>query len=264
VRKTYVPASVKETAFNCPHCGALTSQEWYSLYADRVEHGRTPFLPDAAFEKAVLNDPELDDETKERLIADAHNMNTGLVYLAERNGHYLQTGAANLFISCCFNCTKIAVWVHDRLIFPPELHGVEPNEDIPADILRDYEEARSILNLSPRGSAALLRLAIQKLVKHLGEKGDNINDDIASLVKKGLNPLVQKSLDVVRVVGNEAVHPGTLDLRDNRDVASTLFRLVNLIAEQMISHPKHVNDIYQSAVPDTKKEQIERRDAKKP
>jgi hypothetical protein len=99
---------------------------------------------------------------------------------------------------------------------------------------------------------------------NVAEKGDNINDDIASLVKKGLSPLVQKSLDVVRVVGNEAVHPGTLDLRDNRDVASTLFRLVNLIAEQMISHPKHVNDIYENVVPDTKKAQIERRDAKKP
>jgi hypothetical protein len=155
------------------------------------------------------------------------------------------------------------VWVHDRLVSPPELQGEEPNEDIPPDILQDFDEARSILNLSPRGAAALLRLAIQKLVKHLGEKGVNINDDIASLVKQGLSPLVQKSLDVVRVVGNEAVHPGTIDLRDNRDVASALFRLVNVIAEQMISHPKHVNDLYDNVVPDSKKQQIAKRDAGK-
>jgi hypothetical protein len=28
-----------------------------------------------------------------------------------------------------------------------------------------------------------------------------------------VNPLVQKSLDVVRVIGNEAVHPGVMDLK---------------------------------------------------
>jgi hypothetical protein len=175
LRKKYVPASVKETAFNCPHCGALASQEWYSLYVDRVAHGRTPFIPNSGFENAVLNDPELDDNAKERLIDEAKNMKRGLVFFGERNGVYLQNEAGNLFASCCFNCRQIAVWVHDRLIFPPELHGIEPNEDIPPDILQDYEEARSILNLSPREAAALLRLAIQKLVKHLGEKGATLH-----------------------------------------------------------------------------------------
>ena len=38
---------------------------------------------------------------------------------------------------------------------------------------------------------------------HLGESGKNINDDIAALVKKGLNLMIQQSLDVVRVIGNE-------------------------------------------------------------
>jgi len=44
----------------------------------------------------------------------------------------------------------------------------------------------------------------------------------------------------VRVIGNEAVHPGKLDLKDDRDTATRLFKLVNIIAEQMISNPKHV------------------------
>jgi hypothetical protein len=261
LQKKYVAASVTETAFNCPHCGALASQQWYKLYIAGLQ--KTPFLPTTELVQTLLDDKEIDQTAKTRFLEDMKKLNSGLIFLEKGTSNYSEQIAANLFLSECFNCNKFAVWVHDRLVSPPELQGEEPNEDIPPDILQDFDEARSILNLSPRGAAALLRLAIQKLVKHLGEKGVNINDDIASLVKQGLSPLVQKSLDVVRVVGNEAVHPGTIDLRDNRDVASALFRLVNVIAEQMISHPKHVNDLYDNVVPDSKKQQIAKRDAGK-
>src|SRR4051812_34965142 len=97
----------------------------------------------------------------------------------------------------------------------------------------------------PRGAAALLRLSIQKLCKQLGEKGKNIDEDIASLVSKGLNPRLQRSLDIVRVIGNEAVHPGTLDLRDDKETALKLFGLVNLIVDAMISQPKREDELYE-------------------
>jgi hypothetical protein len=92
--------------------------------------------------------------------------------------------------------------------------------------------------------------------------GDNINGDIAALVKKGLDPRVQKALDIVRVVGNHAVHPGQIDLRDDRPTAERLFGLVNLICEKMISEPKHVEEMY-GKIPEELRAAIEKRDKAK-
>ena len=171
------------------------------------------------------------------------------------------THAENLYLSWCFNCREFSVWIYDRLVFPPSRECPPPNIDLPDDVRLDYEEAGRILNLSPRGAAALLRLAIQKLCAALGEKGKKIDDDIKSLVNKGLKPLVRKALDAVRVIGNEAVHPGTLDLKDDRDTATKLFDLVNIIAEQMTSIPKHVEEVY-AKIPEEKRKAIDKRDGK--
>jgi hypothetical protein len=46
----------------------------------------------------------------------------------------------------------------------------QPNTDLPESMKRIYTEAASISNKSPRGAAALLRLAVQVLCKELGEK----------------------------------------------------------------------------------------------
>ncbi len=122
-----------------------------------------------------------------------------------------------------------------------------------------YNEARSIVAVSPRGASALLRLGLQMLCAALGEPGKSINVDIASLVKKGLLPQVQQSLDALRVIGNHAVHPGTLDLKDSQITAVALFGAMNLIVEQMISAPKHTAALYES-LPAADREHIEQRD----
>jgi hypothetical protein len=53
MRKKYVPPSITETAFNCPHCGALTSQYWFEVYAVKLEDRNTPFIPDANILKEI-------------------------------------------------------------------------------------------------------------------------------------------------------------------------------------------------------------------
>ncbi len=256
------PPSIKETAFECPHCGAYTTQYWFDVYANSRKENSIPHIPTKESMKHILEDKETPEEMKQNVIRWVNRLALGLVTIQRMSdSRYAYNDIENLQLSRCYNCNKVAVWVHNSLLFPKEKTGVNPNQDLPENIIHDFEEARSIIGESPRGAAALLRLCVQKLCIHLGEKGNNLDEDIASLVSKGLNPLVKKSLDIVRVIGNEAVHPGTIDLNDDNEIASQLLGIINSITDQMISHPKNVEKLYEK-LPPNKRKAIEERDKK--
>jgi len=177
------------------------------------------------------------------------------------NGPYRDSvGQYPIAVSKCTHCCKHTIWRLKDMIYPHRGSAPMPNKDMPPEVLSDYEEAASILSKSPRGASALLRLSIQKLCLHLGGTGKNINEDIKKIVEKGLPLQVQQALDVVRVIGNNAVHPGQIDT-DNPEMAGSLFVLVNLVTDYMISKPKEVLEIYGS-LPQGAIEAIEKRDAK--
>lgn len=167
-----------------------------------------------------------------------------------------------VYMSTCEQCGKNAVWVSGLLVFPHPHLAPAPNPDLNEDIVADYKEADAILQMSPRGACALLRLATQKLCIQLGESGENLNKDISNLVKSGLSPHIQKSLDILRVIGNNAVHPGELDVRDTPESALALFKLINKIAQTMITDVKEIDEIYDS-LPEEQREAIARRDKSK-
>lgn len=132
---------------------------------------------------------------------------------------------------------------------------------MPKNVKEDYIEASNIASASPRAAVALLRLALQKLMKYLGEKGKKLDEDIASLVEKGLPIQIQKALDIVRVIGNNAVHPGEIDLKDDIETATALFSLINKIIEVMITQPKEIDEMYEK-LPESTRKAIEKRDGK--
>jgi len=187
----------------------------------------------------------------------APNMERAFLFPDEHPGNFATVPSVRLVF--CTHCRQVGIWHDGKMVVPASGGAPLPNPDLPTDVRADYEEANAILTASPRGAAALLRLAVQKLCKVLGESGENINADIAALVKKGLPVMVQQALDVVRVVGNNAVHPGQIDLQDNPAIAASLFTLVNLIADDRISRPAQVKAMYDS-LPDEQKQAIARRD----
>lgn len=144
-------------------------------------------------------------------------------------------------------------------IYPPIVSGPPPHKDLPNPCKIDFLEARQIAHDSPRGAAALLRLVLQKLIKTLSGKGMDINEGISTLAKKGLPSRIQKSLDILRVIGNNAVHPGEMNIKDNPKKVLDLFEIVNLIVENRIAEPKKINKIY-NTLPKKNRDSIKKRD----
>ncbi|WP_144655203.1 DUF4145 domain-containing protein [Achromobacter dolens] len=210
-------------AFNCPHCFAHAQMNWSLLYA--VNRGTR-------------------EETE-------------------------------LVVARCGVCRDVSIWRDDSrtapedypaadtpptMLWPNVVTAPAPHPYLPDSIRADFEEARQISALSPRAAAALLRLCVQKLCIELKLPGKNINDDIGALVKQGLPIAVQRALDVLRVVGNNAVHPGAMSQDDHASQVTALFGLVNIVVQHMIAQPKEIEAMY-ALLPQGALKAIENRDA---
>ena len=158
----------------------------------------------------------------------------------------------------CQSCSNFTVWFQKGMIYPRSSSFPSPNEDMNDEIKELYLEATMIFQDSPRASAALLRLCVEKLCEQLGEKG-KLNTRIGNLVKKGLDIQIQQALDYCRVIGNNAIHAGEIDLEEDLNIVPTLFDLVNLVAQEMITKPKEINELFLS-LPEESKKQVEQRD----
>lgn len=173
---------------------------------------------------------------------------------------YENRGYNQLYAGRCLNCGKNVLWIDDKYVYP-DIVAEQPNTDMPESVKQLYNEAGLIYNKSPRAACALLRLAIDRLCNELGEKDRDINKNIGALVKKGLPQTIQKALDVVRVVGNKAVHPGEISFDvDDKETALKLMKLLNIITERMISEPNEIDSMFGS-LPESAKASIQKRDS---
>ncbi|MCX6601464.1 MAG: DUF4145 domain-containing protein [bacterium] len=178
---------------------------------------------------------------------------------AGQHGQLVQI--SSLSVAKCSHCADLSLWFQGELFYPEDVAAnIDPaNSDLRQDIQEDYIEASRIVKESPRGAAALLRLCVQKLCGQLGENESDVNTAIGNLVKKNLPVEIQQALDIVRVIGNNAVHPGQIDLKDNTETAMRLFELTNIIADNRITQPQKIAELYKS-LPETSRDQIEKRD----
>ena len=169
---------------------------------------------------------------------------------------------ADLQVAICNACKKYSLWLGKDIIFPKSLSAPTPHPDMPNDIKLDYEEARKITIDSPRSACVLLRLCVEKLCNELIEGSDSTNSKIKKLVENGLDEKIQQALDSVRVIGSEAIHSLEMDLRDDADTVNTLFEIVNIIIDSVITQKNKVENLY-DRLPSSAKDAIKKRDEKK-
>lgn len=257
--------STDKTTFECPHCGAYTNHIWQSVRACPLAEIETPFIARNAGDdedniRATANYFNLKPDSIERII---EQIKSGKPYInkiiCQDDSKMYPMG--NIWFSLCAKCEYVSVWVHDTLIYPISSFTPIPNPKLSTDVLKDYQEAAAILPFSPRSSAALLRLVIEKMCKEINVSGNNLNEQIANLVENGLNVKTQKALDTVRIYGNNAVHPGCIDVLDDTATVKKLFDLVNMIADDF-AQQRIIHEVYET-IPNTLKDSIKRRDKKR-
>ena len=191
------------------------------------------------------------------------NQNWGGGYFA-RYGSESYQRVDILNIAYCAHCSGLSFWIQRELVYPRRITAPLAHQDMPETVAEYYNEAREVSVSSYRAAAALLRIAAQKLCESLGESEPKLNRAIGNLSKKGLPKNVIKSLDTVRIVGNEGgAHEGQIDLTDsdNKEIVDKLFWLINFIVEKMITEPKEIEDAFQS-LPSDKRQGVEKRDEK--
>ena len=176
--------------------------------------------------------------------------------------HYTDLeGLENFKISICYNCEGIAMWRNDKTIFPNTSHQPPAHDEMPEQIKLIYEEAATISRLSPRASCALMRHALEELVKFMEYKGDDLFQDIGQMYKDGLiDDTIKDSLDIVRLTGNDASHGNQIDMTDKTNV-DNMFILINEIVESLIALPKRRKDMLEK-FDQNRLDSIKKRDSK--
>lgn len=236
--------------FICPHCCVASQQTWFDAHtASKSING-------------ILSHKFYDYR---REIADyQQNAIESFLEIVEEFINRIMSNfiPGKFSVATCSACKEVSLWVNEEIVYPKQALVDPPNPDMDQDIKDLYIEASTIVVDSPKGATALLRLALQLLLKQLGKPGKNINNDIKELVAAGLSPKIQRALDLLRVVGNNAVHPGQIDFGDDREIALNLFQVLNFIANELITKPKELDLLYADIVPEETQQHINKRDGK--
>lgn len=221
----YIAPEYKKESFTCPYCNVLAQQVWNETNITKLK-GNTQFY-----------------------FCDIYYQNS--------------KNSKKISVSTCQSCKQMHLWYEGKMIVPLKSNVPMAIEGMPEKVKELYNEAREVYPISVKSAAALLRLALQHLCIELGGEGKNINNDIGKLVKeKGLPIQIQQALDSVRVVGNNAVHPGVLDLEDDKTSTEKIFDMLNIIVDNQIIQPKKIEEFYNS-LPQGALDGIRNRDSKK-
>jgi hypothetical protein len=153
----------------------------------------------------------------------------------------------------CPNCKEISIILNldcDPTIgtvnIRPKSLAKHFPEYVPISIRQDYEEAYSVLHLSPKASATLSRRCIQGMIHDKWNiKLKNLNQEISSLRDK-IEPVLWTAIDSLRQLGNIGAHMekdvnSIIDIDSNE--AEKLLILVEVLIKEWYIVPYERNEL---------------------
>lgn len=184
------------------------------------------------------------------------------------NEHY------QVLIKKCPSCGEetliIKDYKHSDDYFPGQ-YNIKPNsfhnsypDYVPESIRQDYEEACSILHLSPKAAATLARRCLQGIIRDFWEiSKKRLVDEIDAL--NGKIPVAQwKAIDALRSLGNIGAHMEK-DVNTIIDIdegeAEKLIKLIELLIEQWYVDRHEQEELYSKLIDINEQKQEERKSA---
>jgi hypothetical protein len=145
--------SFKSDKFECPHCNVIAQQYWFDAISASKQVNNV-------IQHAFLNyRAKIQDYQQDTIKS-----------FIEENKANIEANIKSVIpptfsIATCASCEEITLWIDRALIYPRTTSLPQPNSDMDEDIKSLYHEAAIIFMDSPKGATALLRLALQKLLK---------------------------------------------------------------------------------------------------
>lgn len=160
------------------------------------------------------------------------------------NGAYTTNDCISIDMYKCPECKNISVIASSlgegfkkpfRVLVNPTSSAKQYPDYIPKAIRDDYEEAYSIINLSPKASATLSRRCLQGMIRDFWNiKKSKLADAINELQNK-VTPSQWKAIDSIRKIGNIGAHMES-DINIIVDVdsgeAEKLIKLIELLIDK--------------------------------
>ena len=165
-----------------------------------------------------------------------------------------------ILIECftCANCGEISVtatreWGDHPFttnVYPRSVYTRFPNY-VPEAIRKDYQEARTILNDSPRAAATLCRRCLQGMIRDFWDiRRNNLNEEINAL--KPIIPNTQwKVLDSLRKLGNIGAHMEkdvNLIIDIDCDTAELLVKLIERLIKEWYIERHETETLYNDII----------------
>ena len=223
----YIQPRLGAESFSCPHCNTVAHQDWYSLFLKPENAAEVCVLTPEAVDAGTLRQGGGQRDNRKEIDQFVERLKKNEVtYVYQKHSQSVKAKMANLHVSGCHSCNGFALWVGDRLVFP---YNVDKTPDL---LEKDFEEAAAILNQSPRGATALMRVCIQKLVPLLKQDGKYLNDYISSLVRKALEVEIQQSMEVLQVLRNDPGQPTSLETQEDKEMALRFFDSLKAILQR--------------------------------